>query len=88
MFRSLTMPTQKFLSIIFDKPSYFIDEEISGQVELNNTTQLVLSEITLSLYLLEKIQISFTSNFFVDLCNSFFLLLFSFLSFTDSDLDL
>ena len=54
MFRSLTMPTQKFLSIIFNKPSYFIDEEISGQVELNNTTQLVLSEITLSLYLLEN----------------------------------
>ena len=54
MFRSLTTPTQKFLSIIFDKPSYFIDEEISGQVELNNTTQLVLSEITLSLYLLEN----------------------------------
>lgn len=54
MIRSLTVPTQKFLSIIFDKPSYFTDEEISGQVELNNTTQLVLSEITLSLNLLEN----------------------------------
>jgi hypothetical protein len=54
MFPSLTLPTQKFLSIIFNKPSYFIDEEISGQVELNNTIQLVLSEITLSLYLLEN----------------------------------
>ena len=54
MFRSLTMPTQKFLSIILDKPAYFTDEEISGHVELNNTTQLILSEITLSLYLLEN----------------------------------
>jgi hypothetical protein len=54
MFSSLTLPIQKFLSIIFHKPSYFIDEEISGQVELNNTIQLVLSEITLSLYLLEN----------------------------------
>jgi len=54
MIRSLTVPIQKFLSIIFDKPSYFTDEEISGQVELNNTTQLVLSEITLSLNLLEN----------------------------------
>ena len=54
MFHSLTIPNQKFLSIIFNKPSYFIDEEISGHVELNNTIQLVLSEITLSLYLLEN----------------------------------
>ena len=54
MIGSLSVPTQKFLSIIFDKPSYFTDEEISGKVELNNTTQLVLSEITLSLNLLEN----------------------------------
>lgn len=49
-----SLPQQKFLFISLNKSSYYPDEEIIGEVELNNSGQLVLSEITLSFYILEN----------------------------------
>ena len=44
----------KLLNINLNRPSFFPDEFIEGTVELNVTTQIVLNEITLSLFQLEN----------------------------------
>ena len=45
---------KKFLSIEYIKPSFFDDEFIEGNVQLSPSTQVVLNEINISLYLLEN----------------------------------
>ena len=43
-----------FLSITFNKPSYFPDELIEGYVNLNTLRQIIVKDITISLYLFES----------------------------------
>ena len=50
----------RFLEISFNKSSYFPDELITGYVQLSSSTQIIINEITLSIYLLEN-WIEFTS---------------------------
>ena len=44
----------RFLEISFNKSSYFPDELITGYVQLSSSTQIIINEITLSIYLLEN----------------------------------
>lgn len=45
---------KKFLSITFRKTSFFPDEYIDGYIQLIPTTQTIMNDIVLSLYLLEN----------------------------------
>ena len=45
---------QVFLTIIQNKPSYFIDEYIDGKVEISSQSQIILNDIFLSCNLLEN----------------------------------
>ena len=45
---------QVYLSIILNKPSYFIDEYIDGKIEISSQSQMVLNDVLLSFNLLEN----------------------------------
>ena len=52
MINNLAM--KNFLSISFKKPSYFPDELIEGNVQLNSLNQIIIKDIIISLYLFEN----------------------------------
>ena len=55
--RSMTFQPQNpsiILNIILDKSSYFVDEYISGKIEINSSVQIVLNDVLLSFNLLEN----------------------------------
>ena len=45
----------KFLIISLNKATYFPDEFIDGSITINTSTQVILSDISISLFLLENI---------------------------------
>ena len=44
----------QLLNIVLDKPSFFVDENITGKVEINTGAQIIINDINLYLNLLEN----------------------------------